>query len=139
MLLYGHDMNEETTPLEANLRWICKVEKEPFLGREALLRQLQEGVPRLLVGFQMLGRAIARDEAPVWIEDRCVSKVTSGSYVPFLKRNIGLTYLPSEFANPGQRIGIEIRGTKAAAEVVPTPFYHKPKNPGPGEKPHVPS
>ena len=128
MLLYGHDMNEVTTPLEANLSGICKLEKGPFLGREVLLRQAREGVPRLLVGFRMLDRAIARDEAPVWVDDRCVGKVTSGSYAPYLKQNIGLAYLPKELAGMGQRISVEIRGTMATAEVIPTPFYRRAKN-----------
>ncbi len=128
MHLYGHDIDEKTTPLEANLKWISKLEKGPFLGSEVLARQAQEGVKRRLVGFQMTDRGIARDEAPVWVEDRQVGIVTSGSYTPYLKRSIGLAYLPSELASPGQRILIEIRGKRAAAEVVSTPFYRKPKN-----------
>src|ERR1019366_5384558 len=102
MLLYGHDINEETTPLEANLGWISKLDKGPFLGREILARQAQEGVSRILVGFRMIDRAIARDDAPVWVEDRQVARVTSGSYVPYLKCSIGLAYLPKPLSNPGQ-------------------------------------
>jgi len=128
MLLYGHDMNEETTPLEANLRWVVKLEKGPFLGRDALLRQAQEGVSRRLLGFEMRDRGIARDDAPVIGEDRAVGRVTSGSYVPYLKRSLGLALAPREFAGSGQRIFIDIRGAKAAAEVVPTPFYRRAKN-----------
>ena len=128
MLLYGHDMNEETTPLEANLAWISKLDKGPFLGREVLARQAQEGVSRRLAGFQMIDRGIARDDAPVWVEDRQVGKVTSGSYTPFLKRSIGFAYLPRELANPGQRILLQIRGAMAAAQVAPTPFYRRPKS-----------
>ena len=128
MMLYGHDINEETTPLEANLAWICKLDKGPFLGRDVLLRQTGEGVSKRLAGFQMSDRGIARDDAPVWTDDRQVGKVTSGSYVPFLKRAIGLAYVPPALAHPGQRILIEIRGNKAAAEVVPTPFYRRPKS-----------
>ena len=128
MLLYGHDMNEETTPLEANLGWISKLDKGPFLGRDILARQAQEGVSKILAGFQMTDRAIARDDAPVWVEDRQVGKVTSGSYVPYLKCSIGLAYLPKELANPGQRIFVEMRGTRSAAQVVPTPFYPRPKS-----------
>ena len=127
MALYGHDINEETTPLEANLQWIAKLKKGSFLGSEVLIQQAQEGWKRRLAGFQMIDRGIARDEAPVGVEDRQVGRVTSGSYTPFLKRSIGLAYLPSELASPGQRIWIEIRGNRAAAEVVPTPFYRKPK------------
>ncbi|MBI4464117.1 MAG: glycine cleavage system aminomethyltransferase GcvT [Acidobacteria bacterium] len=125
MLLYGHDMNETTTPLEVNLRWICKLDKGPFLGREVLLEQARSGLPMLLVGFQMTDRAIARDDAPVWVEERQIGLVTSGSYAPFLKKNIGLAYVAREFAQVGQPVQIEIRGTLAAAEVVPTPFYRR--------------
>ena len=127
MLLYGHDMDEEITPLEANLRFICKLEKGAFLGREVLLRQAQQGVARRLAGFEMQGRAIARDGAPVGVEGQTVGKVTSGSHAPFLKRNIGFAYLPTEFSKIGQQIFIEIRGTRAAAQVVPTPFYRRVK------------
>lgn len=125
MLLYGHDMNEDTTPLEANLQTICKLDKGPFLGREILLRQRQEGTPRRLAGFEMRDRAIARDEAPVWVKQQRAGTVTSGSYAPFLKRNLGLALIPREASEIGQKISIEIRGTLAAAEVVPTPFYRR--------------
>ncbi|MBI3894700.1 MAG: glycine cleavage system aminomethyltransferase GcvT [Acidobacteria bacterium] len=125
MLLYGHDMDEETTPLEANLRFLCKLEKGPFLGREVLLRQAQEGIKRRLVGFEMKDRAIARDGAPVWSQEQLIGKVTSGSHAPFLKRNIGFGYLPTEFSKVGQQIFIEIRGTRAAAQIVSTPFYRR--------------
>jgi aminomethyltransferase len=128
MALYGHDINEHTTPLEANLAWIAKLDKGPFLGRDVLARQAQEGVERRLIGFQMLDRGIARDDAPVFSEMREVGKVTSGSYVPFLKRAIGLAYVPRQLAEPGQRLAIDIRGNHAAAEVVRTPFYRRPKN-----------
>ena len=128
MLLYGHDMNEDTTPFEVNLRWVVKLEKGPFLGRDVLREQAEKGVSRLLVGFEMRDRGIARDDAPVIVEDRTVGKVTSGSYVPYLKRSIGFASVPREYSEIGRRLLIDIRGTKAAAEVVPTPFYRRPKN-----------
>ncbi|HEY7680648.1 MAG TPA: glycine cleavage T C-terminal barrel domain-containing protein, partial [Terriglobia bacterium] len=127
MMLYGHELDEQTTPLEAGLGWITKLEKGAFLGRETLVRQKEKGLPRRLAGFRMLDRAIARDDAPVYKDGRPVGKVTSGSYVPFLKQNIGLAYLPPELAKVGERISIQIRGTMAAAEVVPTPFYRRAK------------
>ena len=127
MLLYGHDMDEQTTPLEVKLGWICKLDKGAFVGREVLERQRRDGVQRQLAGFRMLDRAIARDDAPVFKDGRRVGKVTSGSYAPFLKQNIGLAFLPRELAQVGQRISIEIRGTLAVAEVVPTPFYRREK------------
>ena len=128
MLLYGHDMNEDVTPLEAGLKFICKLDKVPFLGQDVLLAQSKNGLKRRVVGFEMLDRAIARDDAPVHVGGKLVGKVTSGSHVPFLKRNIGLAMLPMEFTEPGQKISIEIRGNLAAAKVVPVPFYRRPKS-----------
>ena len=127
MMLYGHEINEETSPLEAGLGWITKIDKGTFLGRDILIRQKSEGVSRKLVGFQMVDRGIARDDAPVWIGDRQVGKVTSGSYAPFLKKSIGFAYVPTEFAQPGQKLSIDIRGKMATAEVAPSPFYKRPK------------
>jgi len=128
MLLYGHDMNEDITPLEVNLRWLVKLDKGPFLGRDVLLRQAEQGVPRTLAAFELRDRGIARDDAPVLLGDQTIGKVTSGSYVPFLKRSIGFALLPSEHAAAGQRISIDIRGTRAAAEIVPAPIYRRKKN-----------
>jgi len=132
MLLYGHDMDEKTTPLEVNLRWLVKLEKGPFLGRDALLRQAEQGIPRSLAAFELRDRGIARDDAPVLLGDnvignKVIGKVTSGSYAPFLKRSIGFALLPSEHAAVGRRIWIDIRGTRAAAEIVPAPIYRRPK------------
>ncbi|MBI2820130.1 MAG: glycine cleavage system aminomethyltransferase GcvT [Acidobacteria bacterium] len=127
MLLYGNDMNEETTPLEVGLGWITKLEKGNFLGREVIERQKKEGISRQLAGFRMIDRAIARDDAPVYKDSQLVGKVTSGSYVPYLKQNVGLVFLPKQLAKSGERIAIQIRGTMAAAEIVSTPFYRKPR------------
>jgi aminomethyltransferase len=127
MLLYGHDMDETTTPLESGLGWIAKLGKGSFLGSDVLQRQKEQGVSSKLAGFRMLGRSIARDDAPVHHNGQPVGKVTSGSYTPFLKQNIGLARLPAALANPGQTIQIEIRGTMAEAEIVPTPFYRRSK------------
>jgi aminomethyltransferase len=127
MALYGHELNEETTLLEANLGWICKLNKGEFVGRAALAQQKEEGVKRRLVGFEMTDRGIARDEQDVVINDSVVGKVTSGSPAPFLKKNIGMTYVPAEFANEGQPIEIDVRGRRIAARIVKTPFYKRSK------------
>ena len=126
-LLYGNDMNEDTTPLEVGLGWITKLDKGDFLGREVLERQKRQGVERMLAGFRMIDRQIARDGAPVFQNGQPVGKVTSGSYVPFLKQNIGFAFLPLDLAKSGERIAIQIRGKLAAAEIVSTPFYRRPK------------
>ena len=132
MALYGHEIDETRTPLEAGLGWICKLDKGDFLGRETLLRQKQQGVQRRLVGFEMTERGIARDGYPVYVEDTEVSYVTSGSPAPFLKKNIGLAYLPPEMARVGQDIRIGIRNQRVAARVVQTPFYKRDRRAQPG-------
>jgi aminomethyltransferase len=127
MSLYGHEITEETTLLEANLGWICKLNKGDFIGREALARQKEEGLRRKLVGFEMTERGIARDEQDVLINGERVGRVTSGSPAPYLKKNIGLAYVPVEFANEGQELQIDVRGRAIGARIVPTPFYKRQK------------
>src|SRR5262245_4859116 len=100
-LLYGNDMDGTTTLLEAGLGWIVNFEKTDFIGREALLKQKREGIRRRLVGFEMLGKEIARDRYPVFVHNREVGHVTSGSPSITLKTNIGLVYLPAENASIG--------------------------------------
>jgi len=123
--LYGHELDEETTLLEAGLGWICKFDKEDFIGREALLAQKQHGIRKKLVGLEMAGRGIARDAYPVWIDSRVVGRVSSGSYAPYLKKNIGLAYVPPEYAETGREIQVEIRGSRVAARLAPLPFYKR--------------
>ena len=127
MCLYGHEIDDTTTVWEANLGWICKPEKGDFLGREVLLRQKERGVERLLVGFEMQERLIARDACPVLAGGQPAGRVTSGSPAPFLKKNIGMAYVPVRLSAPGTEIHIGIRSHQAAARVVPTPFYKRPK------------
>jgi aminomethyltransferase len=123
--LYGHDMDESTTPLEAGLGWIVKLSKGDFIGREALERQKREGLKRKLVGFEVLDRAPARDGYPIVIGGQEVGRVTSGSPAPFLSKNIGLAYLPIEHCGVGTDISIAIRGREVPARVVETPFYRR--------------
>jgi aminomethyltransferase len=127
MALYGHEITEDTTLLEANLGWITKLNKGDFTGREALARQKEEGVKRRLVGFEVTERGIARDDQDVLLNGERVGRVTSGSPAPFLKKNIGMAYVPVELANEGQEIQIDVRGRAVAARVVPVPFYKRKK------------
>jgi aminomethyltransferase len=127
MCLYGHEIDETTTLLEANLGWITKLTKGDFIGRELLLKQKLEGITRKLVGFEVSGRGIARDSQQVLIDGERVGHVTSGSPAPFLKKNIGMAYVPIEFAIPGQVIAIDVRGNLVRAQVVPLPFYKRSK------------
>ena len=128
MALYGHEIDETTSLFEANLGWICKLDKGEFNGREVLAKQKETGVQRRLVGFEMTERGIARDDQEVVINDRRVGRVTSASPAPYLKKNIGLAYVPAEFANEGQPIQIDVRGRLIAAQIVKTPFYKRKKS-----------
>lgn len=127
MSLYGHEIDESTTLLEANLGWICKLDKGDFLGRERLASQKESGVKRKLVGFEVIDRGIARDDQAVIVNDVKVGKVTSGSPAPFLKKNIGFAYVPVEFSTVGQTFGVDVRGRIVNAQVVKVPFYKRPR------------
>ena len=127
MCLYGHEIDETTTLLEANLGWITKLNKGDFIGREPLAKQKEEGVKQKLVGFEMSDRGIARDGQDVFIEGEHLGRVTSGSPAPFLKKNIGMAYVPVEFANTGQAIEIDVRGKRVGAQIVSLPFYKRAK------------
>ena len=127
MALYGNDIDDTTTVLEADLGWILKLEKGEFVGRDALVAQKAEGLTRKLVGFETEGRAIARHGYEAQHGGTVVGRVTSGSFAPFLKKNIGLAYLPVELGTPGTRFDIAIRGRPEPAVVVPTPFYKRPR------------
>jgi aminomethyltransferase len=127
MALYGHEIDETTTLLEANLGWICKLDKDDFVGRDLLVDQKAAGVKRRLIGFEVTERGIARDDQEVVIDEKRVGKVTSGSPAPFLKKNIGFAYVPVEYATVGQPIKIDVRGRLVAAQVVKTPFYKRPR------------
>jgi aminomethyltransferase len=128
MCLYGHEIDETTTLLEANLGWITKLNKGEFIGREPLLRQKELGVKQKLVGFEVIDRGIARDGQDVLIAGRRVGRVTSGSPAPFVKKNIGIAYIPVEYANVGQVIEIDVRGKLVNAQVVSLPFYKRTTN-----------
>ena len=125
MALYGHEIDDTTTLLEANLGWICKFNKGDFIGRERLAKQKEEGITKRLVGFEITERGIARDEQDVVINGERVGQVTSGSPAPFLKKNIGMAYVPTQFASEGQDIQIDVRGRLVSAQIVKTPFYKR--------------
>ncbi|MCA1555134.1 MAG: glycine cleavage system aminomethyltransferase GcvT [Acidobacteria bacterium] len=130
MALYGHEIDETTTLFEANLGWICKLGKGDFTGRERLAQQKAEGVKRKLVGFEVTDRGIARDGYDVSVGGEKVGHVTSGSPAPYLKKNIGLAYVPVTHANVGQEIHIDVRGRPVAARIVPVPFYKRERKTG---------
>ena len=121
--LYGNDIDETTTPLEAGLRWTVAFDKGDFSGKNALTRQRDRGIKRRLTGFRMLDRGIARSHHSVYHGDLSIGEVTSGAPSPSLGYNIGLAYLPMEWSKRKTKINIEIRGKRHSAEVVATPFY----------------
>jgi aminomethyltransferase len=127
MCLYGHEIDDTTTPWEAGLGWICKPAKGEFLGRDVLVRQKEKGIERTLVGFEMQDRLIARDACTVSIGGQEAGRVTSGSPAPFLKKNIGMAYVPVAAKAPGTEISIGIRANQAPARIVPMPFYKRAK------------
>jgi aminomethyltransferase len=127
MLLYGHDMDDEITPLEAGVRWAVDLTKSVFIGRESLLRQDREGVRRHLVGFEVVGRGIPRQGYGIHARGREIGHVTSGSFSPTLKKNLGMGYVASDFSLPGTEVDILIRQQPVKAKIVPMPFYQRKK------------
>lgn len=125
MALYGNDIDETTTPVEADLGWIVKVEKGDFFGRDVLQRETAEGPRRKLVGFEMVDRGIGRHGYPIVDGKEEIGVVTSGTMSPTLKKAIGLAYLPPDKAAPGTEFNVLIRGKETRARVVPTPFYKR--------------
>jgi aminomethyltransferase len=123
--LYGNDIDDTVTPLEAGLSFIVKLEKGDFLGADVLRAQRQNGVTRKLVGFEMTGRGIARHGYPLLMEGQEVGKVTSGSHAPFLKKSIGMGYVPADSARIGREIEVVIRDTAVPGRIVKTPFYKR--------------
>jgi aminomethyltransferase len=126
--LYGHEISDTINVWEAGLDRFCKMEKPEFVGRAVLEKEKAAGLKRTLVGLEMTGRGIARDEYKVLDgAGREVGYVTSGSPAPFLKKNIALAYVPPEFSAMGTPVKVEVRGQGVEAQVVRTPFYKRPK------------
>jgi aminomethyltransferase len=118
-------MDDTTTVLEADLGWIVGWKKADFTGAEVLRRQKAEGVERKLVGFEVLDRGIARQGHPVLVDGRQAGVVTSGTQTPFLKKAIGMAYVPADRTGAGTEFEIDVRGRRLRAQVVPTPFYKR--------------
>ncbi len=122
MPLYGHEIDANTTPLEAALGWACDLNKE-FIGRDVLLKQKLEGVSRKLVGFEMIDRGIARKDYPICKDGHPVGTVTTGMFSPTLQKNLGLGFVPPELSAIGTEFDVEVRGKPLKARVIKTPFY----------------
>jgi aminomethyltransferase len=129
MALYGHEISDSINVFEAHLDRFLKLDKEPFIGSEALKKVLSAGGPkRKLVGLEIVERGIARDGYPVLnATGRKIGEVTSGSPAPFLKKNIALAYVPVELSEIGGEVAVEVRGNPVKARTIPTPFYKRPR------------
>jgi len=127
MRLYGNDIDDTTTALEADLGWIVGWKKGDFTGAGVLRDQKAHGVKRKIVGFEMLERGIGRHGYDACLGGAKVGVVTSGTQTPFLKKAIGMAYLPAEHPAPGAEFDVDIRGKKTRACVVPMPFYKRPR------------
>jgi aminomethyltransferase len=123
MALYGNDIDDTVTPLEANLQWLVKLKKGEFVGRDALVKQKEAGLKRKLVGFTSSERAFPRHGYPVYVNGERSGDVKSGTMSPSLNIPIGTAYVPTESATPGSPLEIEIRGKRIRATVEKTPFY----------------
>jgi aminomethyltransferase len=124
-MLYGNDIDQSTTPLEAGLGWTVKFEDRDFIGKEALERQKAEGVTRRMAALEMLDRAIPRQHYSILIGDQPVGELTSGTFSPTFERGIGLGYLKREHAEPGTEVAVDIRNAPHPARLVKKPMYKR--------------
>ena len=123
--LYGHELDDTTSPLEARLERFVKLDAGGFIGAEATRRRRAAGLSRLLVGFEIEERGVARAGYPIHHDDRPVGRVTSGAPSPSLGKSVGLGYVPPALAEIGSRFSVMIRKRAVAARVVETPFWKR--------------
>jgi len=128
-LLYGNDLTEAVTPIEANAKWVVSFAKGAFIGEPVLKQQLQEGPSQRLVAFELLEKAVPRHDMKLFARDEPIGTVTSGNLSPILQKGIGLGYVDPDYAQTGTAFDVEIRGRRVPARVVALPFYKKPKPP----------
>jgi aminomethyltransferase len=121
--LYGNDITADTTPLQAGLGWIVRLNKGDFIGRDALAKERAEGMKRRLVGLELVDRGVARAHYPILVDERVVGEVTSGTVSPSLNKSIGLGYVQTTYAKVGTPLQVDIRGKPVQARVASTPFY----------------
>lgn len=125
MPLYGHEMDEEVTPLEAGLDFAVKLDKPEFIGKDALVAA---GKPtRVRVGLAVTGRGIVREHQDVFLGDEKIGMTTSGTHCPFLGKAVAMAMLDAKHAEVGTKLEVEVRGRRVAVEIIPLPFYTRPK------------
>ena len=125
--LYGHELDEQTNPLEAGLGWTVKLNKGEFIGRDALLKVKEEGPKRKLIGIEMIERGISRGGYAIYENDQQIGALTSGAPGPTLNKNIGMGYVEASHAIVGNTVYIDIRGKRTAAQIIALPFYKRKK------------
>lgn len=123
--LYGQELSATITPLEAGVQFFVKLDKADFIGKAALLKQKEQGIPRRLVGLEMIDRGIPRSHYPVFADGVKIGEVTTGTQSPTLKRNLGLALIDTPYTDIGTEVYVEIRGKLLKAAVVKAPFYKK--------------
>jgi aminomethyltransferase len=123
--LYGHELDEQTNPLEANLGWTVKLNKGDFIGRDALLKVKEEGLKRKLIGIEMIERGVSRGGYAIFENDQQIGALTSGAPSPTLNKNIGMGYVEAAHAVAGKTVQVDIRGKRTAAQIVALPFYKR--------------
>lgn len=132
MPLYGHELSETISPLEAGLERFVRLDKPGFIGREALLRQREAGLPRRRTGIVLTGRGIAREGAPVYADGRRVGAVTSGTWSPTLRQAVAMALVEPSFAAAGRDVEVEVRDRPIGARTVRLPFYKRKRPPSRG-------
>jgi len=125
MALYGHEIDDTTTPLNAGLGWVVKLGKGDFVGRQRLVEQSDKGLAEKLIGFEIVGRGIARQGHSVIVGDEAVGRVTSGTWSPSFEKAIGMAYVPVSLSEIDTDLTIDVRGRPVAAKVVQLPFYKR--------------
>ncbi len=127
MCLYGHELDEQTNPLEANLGWTVKLDKGDFIGRDALLKTKEQGLKKKLVGIELIDRGVPRGGYTLYENDQPIGVLTSGAPGPTVHKNIGMGYVETSHAVVGRPVQIDIRGRRTAAQIVALPFYQRKK------------
>ncbi len=124
-LLYGNDLNEAITPIEANVAWVVNFAKGAFIGETVLRQQVQQAPPRRLAAFELLEKGVPRHDMKLFVRDTPIGMVTSGNLSPILQKGIGLGYVAPAYTKVGTGFDVEIRGRRMPARVVTLPFYTK--------------
>jgi len=123
--LYGHELDEQTNPLEAGLGWTIKLNKDDFIGRDALLKIKEQGPKRKLIGVEMIERGVCRGSYAIYENGQQTGALTSGAPSPTFNKNIGMGYVETSHAVVGNTVHIDIRGKSTAARIVALPFYKR--------------